>query len=172
MVEMFGQDKFILDATAGFRQFWFDKQHPNCIYLDQKPEVAPDIVGDFRDLKQFADNSFRLVVFDPPHLIKKTNGQAMNMVRDYGSLSPETWQSDLRQAFRELWRVLAPMGVLLFKWNTVSQSGPEIMKLFPVQPLIYQISQNKHDAYPDGKRQKSLVTLWFCFMKIPGAPIA
>lgn len=161
------KEKFILDATAGFRQFWFDKKHSNCIYLDQRPECEPDIVGDFRDLSQFEDNRFRLVVFDPPHIIKKLTDKPSNMERDYGSLRPETWQTDLQQAFHELYRVLAPMGILLFKWNTTCKSGSEIMKLFPMKPLIYQISQNKHDTYPDGKRQKSIVTLWFCFMKIP-----
>lgn len=49
------EDKFILDATAGFRMMWFNKHHPNAIYLDQRPECEPDIVGDFRDLKQFPE---------------------------------------------------------------------------------------------------------------------
>lgn len=41
-------DKFILDATAGFRQMWFNKQHPNTVYLDQRPECEPDQIKTFR----------------------------------------------------------------------------------------------------------------------------
>jgi len=160
------ENKFILDATAGFRMMWFNKKHPNCIYLDQRPECEPDIVGDFRDLRQFPDESFSLVVFDPPHIIKRVTPQRSNMERDFGSLRMETWQSDIKNGFKELWRVLAPMGVLLFKWNTTCRSGAQVMKLFPLAPLVYQISSNK-DKYKDGKRQKNIQTLWFCFMKIP-----
>ena len=64
-------EKFILDATAGFRMMWFNKHHPNVTYLDQKPECEPDIIGDFRNLKDFADNSQRLIVFDPPPFVSK-----------------------------------------------------------------------------------------------------
>ena len=161
------EEKYILDAAAGFRQFWFDKNDPNTIYLDQRPEVAPTIVGDFRNLSQFKNDTFKLIIFDPPHLIKKAGSTISNMEREYGALRPETWQNDLKQAFNELWRVLAPMGILLFKWNTNCKSGQQIMELFPINPLIYQISQNKRDEYLSGKRQKSIVTLWFCFMKKP-----
>jgi hypothetical protein len=68
-------DKFILDATAGFRMMWLNKKHPNTIYLDQRPECEPDIVGDFRDLKQFPDESFRLIVFDPQHAGSQEQGR-------------------------------------------------------------------------------------------------
>lgn len=35
----------------------------------RKLDVEPDVVGDFRDIP-FEDNTFNMVVFDPPHLLK------------------------------------------------------------------------------------------------------
>ena len=80
-------DKKILDVTCGSRTIWFDKNHPAAIYCDKRKAeyenvwgnnndkaerkcvIDPDIVCDFTNLP-FQDNSFSLVVFDPPHLLK------------------------------------------------------------------------------------------------------
>ena len=160
-------DKFILDATAGFRMMWFNKHHPNCIYLDQRPECAPDIVGDFRDLKQFPDETFRLIAFDPPHIVAGGLHGDSNLRREFGFLQKETWADDLRQGIKELWRVLKPYGILVFKWNTHQVSSEKLLALFPERPLFYQISMNKKNSYVNGKRFREIQTLWFCFMKIP-----
>jgi len=158
--------KFILDATAGYRMMWFNKKHPNCIYLDQRPECEPDIVGDFRDLKQFPDESFRLIVFDPPHLFKKEKGFLTNIQAAYGYLQPDTWKTDLKKAFKEIWRILKPYGILIFKWNNHHISSNEVIDLAPAKPLVYQISQSRKRPHAkSGDRINQ--TLWFCFMKIP-----
>ena len=76
--------KSILDMTCGGRSIWFNKNHPECIYFDRREEefekslgkdqstrhirVHPDVMGDFRELP-FEDNTFSLVVFDPPTLL-------------------------------------------------------------------------------------------------------
>ena len=161
-------EKFILDATAGFRMMWFNKHHPNALYLDQRPECEPDIVGDFRDLNQFPDETFRLIVFDPPHIPKpRSNLTAKNaeFIRKFGYLNAETWQSDLKRGFSELWRDLKPYGILLLKWSNKYVSSDDILRLCSETPLFYQISQTRLDL--DG--MKLLKTLWFCFMKIPEA---
>ncbi len=74
-------EKKILDACCGSKMFWFDKNNPSTIYFDNREvdrhefypgqyiEIKPEIVGDFTDLP-FESNSFSLVVFDPPHLMK------------------------------------------------------------------------------------------------------
>ena len=31
-------DKFILDACCGGRMMWFNKNHPNCLYIDIRKE--------------------------------------------------------------------------------------------------------------------------------------
>lgn len=73
-------DKKILDACCGSRMMWFDKCCSEDLFMDIRREeliacdgrhikVDPDIVGDFRAMP-FDDESFRLVVLDPPHLRK------------------------------------------------------------------------------------------------------
>jgi len=160
-------EKFILDATAGFRMMWLNKHHPNAIYLDQRPECEPDIVGDFRDLKQFADETFRLIVFDPPHIITSSDNCNSNMRRDFGTLRPETWQQDLNLGFKEMWRVLKPYGILLLKWCTQYRGSHEVLNAIPEAPLIYQISANMPQREKGRGRIREVKTLWFCFMKIP-----
>jgi hypothetical protein len=160
-------EKFILDATSGYRSMWMNKNHPNAVYIDQRPECEPQYVRDFRKMPDFQDESFQLIIFDPPHIIRANDKLNMNMVRCFGQLSPETWRSDIKDGFKELWRLLKPMGVLLFKWSNQQIPSNEILKLLPVEPIIYQISQNKPNRYEKGKRVREVQTLWFCFMKIP-----
>lgn len=154
-------DKYILDACCGSRMFWFDKNHPNAIYMDnrevetelcdgRKLEVKPDIVGDFRQMP-FKDNSFKLVVFDPPHLNKL--GKKSWMAQKYGTLLP-TWEQDIREGFSECMRVLEPNGVLIFKWNEVQITTSKILKVIGHQPLF---------GHPSGKHGK---TKWLAFMKL------
>lgn len=89
--------KKILDVTCGSRTIWFDKQHPAAVYCDIRDEectaiwkstnrdsertciIHPDVQCDFTDLP-FPDNSFALVVFDPPHLqrVGETHGCGRN----------------------------------------------------------------------------------------------
>jgi hypothetical protein len=161
------QEKFILDATAGFRMMWFNKQHPNAIYLDQRPECEPDVVGDFRDLKRFSDNTFRLIIFDPPHILRNSDNHDSNILRRFGALQSDSWRSDLKSAANELWRVLKDYGVLIFKWNTQYTPSNEVLKLFPVEPIIYQVSATSTRKYQKGRMRENVKTLWFCFMKIP-----
>jgi SAM-dependent methyltransferase len=112
------KEKFILDATAGLRMMWLDKAHLNVVYLDKRSEVKPDIVGDFRNLTQFKDESFNLVVFDPPHDIRNGPSDPNSLfIKHFGWLEPETWQNDIKQGLAECYRVLAPKGVLIFKWS-------------------------------------------------------
>ena len=136
----------ILDACCGSRMFWFDKQHPDCTFLDIRKEtvyaesregrraivIDPDIVGSFKDLP-FPDDSFQLVVFDPPHLTR--NGKTSWMAKKYGSLSGD-WQATIQQGFTECFRVLKSGGTLVFKWNELDVPVSQILKLTPVKPLI------------------------------------
>jgi SAM-dependent methyltransferase len=146
-------EKFILDSTAGYRMMHVNKENPHVLYTDLRSEVNPDEVQDFRSLP-YPDESFRLVIFDPPH---RTLKDAPHWVkRDYGGLVPETWQSDLRKGFRELWRVLQPFGILVFKWNNHQFPLTEVTPLFPAKPVIQQVTTNG----------TSSDTFWVLFMKI------
>ena len=78
----------ILDPCCGSRMMWFDRQNPAVLFGDCRDEtiivpdrshghsdgkriihVHPDMRMDFRQLP-FPDGAFRLVVFDPPHLVR------------------------------------------------------------------------------------------------------
>ncbi len=92
--------KPILDVTCGSRSIWFNKRHPKALFCDKRKtsltgvwkssdqslEIEPDIQCDFTDLP-FTDNSFALVVFDPPHLTgaKETSW----LVKKYGKAGSE-----------------------------------------------------------------------------------
>ncbi len=158
------KDKFILDVCCGGKAFWFNKNHPNTIYQDIRTEpkgfiearpnynVSPDVIGDFRDLK-FKDKSFKLVIFDPPHLLAA--GEKSWLRQKYGILNKETWKEDLNQGFKECFRVLDDYGVLIFKWNETSIKVKEVLSCVDIEPLF---------GHPTAKSGK---TKWFTFMKIP-----
>ena len=136
--------KAILDACCGSRMFWFDRRHPDVVFMDRREEthtlcdgrtleIKPDVVGDFRAMP-FSDGAFRLVVFDPPHLIHA--GESSWLAKKYGKLDRETWQEDLKAGFRECFRVLEPGGVLVFKWCEDQVSTAEVLKLASHEPLF------------------------------------
>lgn len=156
----------ILDVCCGGKMFWFNKKHPDVLFLDKRTvnpvsvgkgrnarmfECQPDKIMDFTDLK-LKSNSFNLVVFDPPHFIRA--GKKSYMAIKYGVLNKETWKDELSKGFAECFRVLKPNGILVFKWNEYNIKLSEILKLTPTQPLF---------GHPSGKMQK---THWVCFMKI------
>lgn len=165
------QAKFILDATASFRQIWFEKNHPNCLYIDERSEVNPDEVQDFRHLP-YTNNRFKLIVWDPPH--KKQYSTKGIIPHQFGILNPDTWASDLAAGAKELWRVLAFDGVLIFKWNDVSVPLDSVLALFPIKPLFGHLTRGNAGCPYDlvckqkiksGKRHNGN-TYWMCFMKI------
>ena len=147
-------EKLILDATAGYRMMHPDKHNPYVLHIDQREEVNPDEIQDFRNLP-YPDNKFKLIIFDPPH---RTTKDAPHWIkRDYGGLIPETWQSDLKKGFAELWRILQEYGVLVFKWNDHQFPLEQISPLFPTKPIIQQITTNGTSSN----------TFWVLFMKVP-----
>jgi 23S rRNA G2069 N7-methylase RlmK/C1962 C5-methylase RlmI len=94
--------------------------------------VKPDIVADFRCMP-FEDNSFKLVVFDPPHLVKA--GDKSWLAKKYGKLN-DSWPTDLKQGFEECMRVLEPGGTLIFKWNEDQIKLKQVLEAIGQQPLF------------------------------------
>lgn len=163
----------VLDATCGGRTIWHpaNKDHDNTLYIDRRREptgfhgqegrtygVDPDEVQDYRDLP-YADGSFNLVVFDPPHEVRPDgmNGLTGYQVKKYGALHAETWQADLRAGFEELWRVLRPGGTLVFKFNNISLDFKQVLGVLPQDPLFGTTS-----------KKNSTETRWFVFYKPEG----
>lgn len=125
-IHMERMTKPILDACCGGKMFYFDKHDPNVLFQDirkvsttlcdgRKFEVSPDIVADFTSMP-YPDNSFRMVVFDPPHL--KYSGSKKELdgwqMMKYGALRPG-WKEVITKGFSECFRVLMPGGFLIFK---------------------------------------------------------
>ncbi len=160
------ENKFILDACCSVKAMWVNKNHPNAVYIDirkeppgflgygRKEELNPTYVMDFRKM-DFPDKSFKLVVFEPPHLSKL--GKTSYFRNKFGALNPETWKEDLKKGFEECWRVLDDYGILEFKWSDSEIKFKDVLSLFDEQPLFQNTTNNKATS----------VTKWFCFMKIP-----
>lgn len=138
--------------------FWFDKQNENVVFIDNRMledtlcdgralEVKPDVIADFRSMP-YKSETFRLIVFDPPHLIKA--GDNSWLAKKYGKLNIDTWKDDLRQGFNECMRVLEDKGVLIFKWNEEQIKLKEVLSAIEYKPLF------------GNKKSK---THWLVFMK-------
>ena len=158
----------VLDPCCGSRMMWFDRTNADVIFGDQRSEtltvtdrshgnasgtrtlcIDPDTLMDFRALP-YADGTFKLVAFDPPHL--KKAGPRSWLAAKYGKLGPD-WREDLRLGFAECFRVLATDGVLVFKWNETQIKVREVLALTPIQPLF---------GHPTGRKG---LTHWLVFMK-------
>ena len=117
----------VLDACCGPRMFWFDRADGRALFVDKRRGeyhadtregrrqivVKPDVMADFKALP-FPDATFTLVVFDPPHTFSGPKGW---LSKKYGRLAPD-WREEMRrESFLECFRVLCPLGTLIFKWN-------------------------------------------------------
>lgn len=158
--------KTILDVTCGAREIWFQKNEPHTIYCDKRCEefegdfgkrkrghchlvINPDVLCDFTELP-FKSNSFRLVVFDPPHIENLSKNSWLR--KSFGSLDGD-WKPMIKKGFQECMRVLCDGGVLVFKWSDVSVSTREIINTIGQEPLF---------GHRSGKKMN---THWMCFMK-------
>lgn len=156
--------KPILDVACGGRMFYFDKYDKRVLFCDNREldttlcdgrhfEIKPDMIIDFTELP-FADNTFHLVVFDPPHLLHKANTKITGWQQiKYGALR-NGWQEQIAKGFAECFRVLVPQGVLIFKWNETDIPVSDVLKCaLPQKPIF---------GHKSGKRSN---THWICFMK-------
>lgn len=153
-------DKTILDVCCGGRMFWFDKKNPEVLFCDIRQEthtlcdgrpfeIAPDMIVDFTDMP-FPDNSFKMVVFDPPHMIKL--GKSSWLAKKYGVLF-SSWKMDLKAGFDECMRVCEVGGTVIFKWNEAQVNLNQVLEIFGTKPLFGHVT---------GKHGK---TIWCCFIK-------
>lgn len=159
-------ENIVLDACCGSRMFWFDRDDSRVVYADRRRErhalpdvssqggsrvlvVEPDLQADFTSLP-FADESFAMVVFDPPHLVR--SGHKSWLARKYGKLNDD-WRVDIGEGFAECFRVLKANGTLIFKWNEYQIPVSEILALTPARPLV------------GNRRSRLAKSHWLVFMK-------
>ncbi|MGY6705902.1 class I SAM-dependent methyltransferase [Roseinatronobacter sp.] len=146
--------------------FYFDRADDRVVFGDIRRErhsltdksskggareliIDPDQIMDFRALP-FGNDTFHLVVFDPPHLVN--NGGSGWLAKKYGKLGAD-WRDDIRSGFAECFRVLRPAGVLIFKWNEHDIPVREVLALTDAKPIL---------GNRNGKNAKSH---WIVFMK-------
>jgi SAM-dependent methyltransferase len=149
--------------------FWFDSDDPRALFVGKRRErhrvkdgsskngereivIDPDIVADFTALP-FPDNTFAVVIFDPPHLVSA--GKSGWLARKYGRLEGD-WRETLRKGFAECFRVLRPEGTLIFKWSESEVPVSQILALTPERPLVGQ------------RCGKAAKTHWMVFLKRAG----
>lgn len=154
--------------------FYFDKDDPDVLFCDKrnletvlcdgrKFEIHPDVQCDFTDLP-FESNTFRMVVFDPPHLTRNTGKSKYGTI--YGSLTEPSgyqqikygslesgWMEMIAKGFQEGFRVLIPGGFMVFKWSEIDIPVSKILKLTDEKPIF---------GHRSGKASK---THWMLFMK-------
>lgn len=151
----------ILDATCGARSIWYQKHHPFVVYMDFRKGkfsysqgkrkntrnwiVSPDIIADYTSLP-FMDNCFDLVLLDPPHLVRKNLPLSWFRTK-YGGMTEANYRSNLTKGFRELFRVLRPMGTFILKWSDIDKSTKEILKLVPYKPLFGTKTGQKNNTH-------------------------
>lgn len=150
----------VLDPCCGSKMFYFDHDDPRVLFCDNRSDyeetlcdgrslvIDPDVVADVTNLP-FEDSSFHLVVFDPPHL---TAGASGWQAKKYGCL-PHDWQSWMKKAFAECWRVLAPNGTLIFKWYEYRVKLSQVLECAPCAPLF------------GNRRPTNSKTHWLVFFK-------
>ena len=162
----------ILDATCGTKSMWFNPNHPLVTYLDCREgkyhyankdgsgkttiNIHPDVVADWTKKLPFNDNTFDMVLFDPPHYVRsKPMGKCFAY---YGYLPSDDWKQILSIGINELFRVLKQEGVFIFKWSEHSRSMKEVLNLFPYPPIFGNKNLNLNPG-------RSNEVFWLVFLK-------
>lgn len=150
----------VLDVACGGKMFYFDKNDERVVFSDIRSEVvefspgrtlivAPDVRSDFTALP-YRDETFSVVVYDPPHL--KRPGNKSYMARKYGKLN-KGWKDDIAKGFEEAFRVVVKGGVVIFKWSETDIPIRTILSLIPHKPVLGQ------------RTSKAATTHWVIFTK-------
>lgn len=140
----------ILDATCGSKSIWYQKNHPFVTFMDKRKESAkskhrmgerrryridPDIISEWKDAP-FPDDYFDMIIFDPPHLIRKREWTDSSMCIRYGKLYQDNYKQVLKEGIKKLFDILKPEGTFVFKWCDTDRPVEEILKLFPYKPMF------------------------------------
>jgi hypothetical protein len=143
----------ILDATAGYRSIWYQKNYPNVVLMDKRrgkfyshtPNghkdqkrrifVNPDVVAEWQHTP-FKDNVFDLVIFDPPQIIRAEGSTPSGMAAKYGMFYSHNWRSQIQYGIEDLFRVLKQNGQFILKWSDSSKSVEDVLKLIPYNPVF------------------------------------
>ena len=151
--------KPILDATAGYRMMWRNKNPPNVVFMDKKTEVNPHIVAVWGHLP-FRDNVFSLIIFDPPHIVLWRTGTPQ-MAKVFGGWNtPKEIAPTLHKAAKEFSRVGE---MLVLKWCDTRDGSTwwKLSSLFRGHWTILYERSSKSKGTGHG------LTWWITFTRTP-----
>jgi len=170
----------ILDATAGNRMLWINKESDNIIYIDRQTELAvkPTLFCDNRQTP-FKDKTFDTIIFDPPHDIRGRDGffshpsgesynkfykKSREIPTYYGAELFKTKIELLRYIYEaqiEFQRTLKDDGLLWLKWCDMQIQLYRIISMFDNWKLLMQIKADQPThIYKQNK------TYWLCMEKL------
>lgn len=146
----------ILDATASVRTIWYQKNNPFTTFMDMRCgvfscttenmkhsvikkigdyKIYPDIIAVWQHVP-FKDESFDMVMFDPPHIFKNNGQKLPGIANKYGVFYNQSWRQEISAGVIELFRVLKSEGVFVLKWNESQVKVDEVLRLMPYPPLF------------------------------------
>lgn len=150
-----GKEMRILDLSAGNRSIWFNKNHPQAVYLDKRFEVNPDFICDTRKLPSLIGENFDLIVWDPPHL---NTGKNSRMAKCYGHHTTAEILDTIEKTSVEAHRISRQNALMAFKWNDHDIKLERVLKLMPQWEPLFGHCTNK-----DRPRSK---TYWVMLKRI------
>ena len=137
----------IIDFSAGNRAVWFDKSYRDCLYVDCRESVNPDIVADTRNLPHNVGGNYDLVVFDPPHV---NFGANAGMSKTYGHHTTSEIRDIIEGSAKEAHRITRPDALMAFKWNDHDQPFAKVLGLMKPwwEPLFGHVvsTRTKHSC--------------------------
>lgn len=121
MLDFYPKDRprLVLDATVNAGRFWETSQR-SVIGLDIEFKYQPDVVGDNLCMP-FRDNSFDVIVFDPPHIPNQGKDHSKDFNTRFGLVLKSSSENGYNFSYlyppfvREAHRVLKPEGILFCK---------------------------------------------------------
>ena len=139
MTVLFPDARTVLDTTFGSGAFWKGTGLPVTVTgMDINPERARDVCADFTRLP-FADDSFDVVVFDPPYHTDVGHAKASETHKRYGSFATiDELRPAVERGTAEAWRV-ARLGAIVKVQDYIHASRAVWMSLWvhgaiPVEP--------------------------------------
>ncbi|HBD92993.1 MAG TPA: DNA modification methylase [Spirochaetia bacterium] len=125
ILEIYGKNvKSITDLTYGNGNFW--KKVDTSKYAFFPSDIKTNGI-DFRNLPH-GDNSFDMVVFDPPYMHSSPTPIREDLDKTYRNNDKGGWGAEYvynlyRQGMKESYRILQPKGILLVKCQDQVESG-------------------------------------------------
>lgn len=77
-----------------------------------------------------------MVIFDPPHIVGEKTKKLCGLQMKYGYLPKDNWKPMIKLGIAELFRILKPNGIFIFKWCETNIKIEDVLKLFPYKPLF------------------------------------